>query len=370
MSKDQKKHQKAIKREKKKEDASRSYQERLSRHQERLSRHQEMLSRQRMNSLYPGISFAGEADPKFEELIRSTVAGLPFHSSCFPEWERDVYRVMKARGFPRACGKLRDLDKDAAKAGALPVDHEFMSSYGSKVFERCGCELVPFLLKNDVCFQPTDRDFVARFCKLDEVSMAGKSVFTSPYRPVSIINGVSYTVCFSNHAIEQIANRVHPTWQGYAGHGDVFALLHDTTHFVGCEILGESGRSQPAVAMFQRYLPSASVRAISTQSLVAAFCDDDGSGRYILIGYLPVALHDGFSVAKTYLRPGWCKTPEYLSYFNKSVPYDVGELLRSIGTEEHPANGFLHSHPDILRFFFILVDFLRFDAAAMIVSHM
>ncbi len=337
MNHDRKKHQKEVERRKRSEDKTRSL--------------EKTKALQRLKAAYPEIVFTGEAEPEFEKLIREAIARLPLHSQEIPDWERRVYRKIKSDGYLAAIQLLAELDVIAARSGALPVDLQFHCSLGHSTFLRCGEPLKTYLKKNDVWFRYGDGLIEAHFRKLDVERTPHGRVHISPLRPQAIIGDKRYTVGYSSHAMDQIARRVHPTWEQYAGHGEVFALFHDVTHFVPCGIKGDNGSAQPAVAMFQSYLPSQIRRGITSQAFVAHLTKDDGTGLYILIGYLPVGLSDGIATAKTYLRPGWCKTPEYSSYFNRELPRDVAERLREIGTEEHPGGAFLHSHPQLLRFF-------------------
>lgn len=337
MGQNQKKHRKAI--------------ERRGRAKQKASFEVRKNAQMKLSAQYPEIVFTGQADPAFELLIRDAVRLVPLHSQAFPDWERRVYRTIKSEGRLAALKLLGVLDSEAAKQGQPPLDWMFHSSYGDHVFLKCGPALDKHLLRNDVFFHFGDGHIQAHFSQLEREVTPYGTYFVSPARPKVMVSGHEYTVGYSVHAIEQLADRVHPSWRTYAGHGDVFPLLHDTTHFLGCTVRWQDNPQHPAFAMFSKYSPGQSRRGIPIQSFVASLEEDDGSGLYIRIGYFPVGLNGEVATAKTYLRPGWSKTPESAAYSKRDIPRSTAKLLREIGTDNDPGMSMLHSHPQVLGFF-------------------
>lgn len=301
---------------------------------------------------YPDIKFTGRAEPAFEQLIRESVARISFDSPAFPEWERRVYRTVKSHGYGEAYDLLRQLDTAAAEGGEPPRDPWFATNFGTQVFLGAGEGLEPFLLANDVVFTCSDRSIVGEFRQLRlEKSPSGQGrIRVSPKKPTVSIAGKEYVAGFSKHAMDQIADRVTPSWRRYAGHGDAFYFFHDCIHFAECKFT--HGDSPHGFSLFEKVTFGTNFRVIPKLVLThLPMITDDGSGIYARIGYCPVVLDGGFAKAKTFVPPGYSATPEAALYRDKTIPHEIRMRIKEVGTSEDPGHGFLHSDPALLHYF-------------------
>lgn len=322
-------------------------------HLEEKRRSREMIEKRRARAAqYPDVKFIGSAEPAFEQLIRESVTRISFDSPAFPEWERRVYRTVKSHGYGEAYHLLRKLDMAAAEDGGIPRDLWFATNFGNQVFLDAGKALEPLLLTNDVVFTCDRRTIVGQFRQLQlEKSATGQGrIRVSPKKPTVSIAGKIYVAGFSKHALDQIADRVTPSWRRYAGHGDAFYFFHDCLHFAECNLT--HSESPHGFSLFEKITFGTSARAIPKLVLThLPLIKDDGSGVFARIGYCPVVLDGSFAKAITFLPPGYSATPEATLYRDKSIPHEIRMRLKEIGTADDSGHGFLHADPALLAFF-------------------
>lgn len=314
-----------------------------------------------MSNPYPEFVFTGTADGQFKKLIREAVSRISFDSPDFAEWERSVFRTVKSSGWHEAFTLLKQLDGE--DHDQLPKEWRFKLNLGNQVFLLAGSSLKPFLLRNDVEFGICGQTIVANFRQLE----SGRGVLRSPHHPKVVIDGRSYVVGFKGtekiehngksieyHAIDRLKLRSAKEWFSYEGHGEIFHLLYDCKYLVGCTIKNnQKGVDQPAFSLFER------ISGLQSHWRVFKPMDlywwnvvpDDGSGRFVRIGYLPVDIDGSFANARTFLLPGWRATPEAALYDDNSLPTEIRDRLRGFGEADEPGYDSFHTDPILLRVF-------------------
>lgn len=312
---------------------------------------------------YPEIRYAGDADPAFEAAVR-TVAG---RSDFWDGWDltglppaarrnmRGLLRLVRSEGAGAAVFRiLREIGgeaavtrtKDSVAAGRpLAGDFELDCAFAAlplavrrEVFRRAAADLEPHLFYNNVFFEffagtnGSPDGFVGKFTRLKSRKGIGGTTYYSPYLPKIEVDGRPLIVGFSKHAIEQFFERFSPDWRTHAGHGSAFGLLY---HGVRYDPVSLSGGT-PA---FSFYVPCGN-DLFRTFRYVLGVLGEDAAGDernfYCRAGYCPAVAESIYFKAKTFLHPGYGKTPEAeLIRRSDLPPAEKRDLLRRAANLSH-----------------------------------
>jgi hypothetical protein len=330
MSRDQKKHEKQKKRERKvfeqKQHIFRIEKERLRRDQ------------------YPQIAVDPvNGDPEFVRLVRASLVGMDFDDrSLFQDGERKFYSLVRQYGFKHAYQRLQEVmqarfeqgDK-FGRIGAIQLLKGFGTTLLSRISEVERRRYMPF---NDVHVHIDQCDIIIMFSSL--LSARGKdgTTFYSRQKPTIEFEGKQWNVGFSRHAIERLCQRVNPRYIEYGFSGDAHALVGNCIYFEPVLLHG----NQPAFTFWDRcFTPPFSIYETYVKKILGEENVDLAGGEcYYRVGYCPVAFEGDFAKATTLLYPGYSATPEYgllqktpldrqakLGLSRQAVSNDVVEVL-------------------------------------------
>jgi hypothetical protein len=270
----------------------------------------------------PRFSFEpGDAEPGFVRLIREAASGVDLADPAqFDPWHRDVFRALARDGWPHA-RLLIALTGEASGLGFPAVLLHLLKTLGRVVFDRAGEEqLLSYIPVNDVQFLPRERGLVASFRALRRAKGPGGTAYFSGRRPAIRVDGRSLVVAFSIHAVGRACDRVVPTWKGYGGLGDAFALFEQCLQFEPCEVGGRPGFTfweNCAPGFFSGELPR----------LVLGAGPVEGRPYRFRVGYCPAVVEGAFFKAKTLLFPGYDGTPEHRAVLRSKLPWAEREAL-------------------------------------------
>jgi hypothetical protein len=275
-------------------------------------------------SKYPRFIFKREnADLEFFKLVQKATKNFNFND--LPEGIRYVYKESKKSGFESVFRSLKETFRnDPSSFEKLNI--RLALTIGEMVFGKLPKdEIEKYLPFNDFRFIPQENEIIVQCRALTRIRAGRGEMYHSRLRPTVEIDGSTYFVAFSKHAIHQICNRVHPFWMNYSGLGDVYAYLEENIYFEFCELLDGS----PAITFwdicgtksFWHYLYVKQV--LGEENLIP------GQGQpYFRVGYCPIAFEGEFINAKTLLLPGYSKTPEYSYIQNSTLSHAEKRSLR------------------------------------------
>jgi arsenate reductase-like glutaredoxin family protein len=152
-----------------------------------------------------------------------------------------------------------------------------------------------------------DRHWDVHCRSLKELKTSHGTLYQSPHRPTSRLNGVRREIAFTRHALLQLADRITPHWgDHYIGQTYVFGFLYECTYFGKTTL----SNGQPSLVVYNSCLRAGKYLRAFMRDLLNVGTDKELKGYYYIVGYCPVILDDGLAVAKTFLTPGYYQTPE------------------------------------------------------------
>ncbi len=138
---------------------------------------------------------------------------------------------------------------------------------------------------------------------------------------------------FTKHAVDAIADRMLFNLSSYAALGDVYAYFELCKHFEPCKVWDEGERSDELVDAITFYDDCSHERYCNHKYVeeVLGVSFDSANGKpYYRVGYCPVVLDGEFAIAKTFLLPGFTKTPEYTALLQSNIRSDERRRLKSM----------------------------------------
>ena len=281
----------------------------------------------------------GPAPQRLVSLVEAAVRSLRLDdTTVFTARDKQLLRVTKRCGFGRA------------SLTAAPEVLSLLFKVGQALYARMhGPAFERLLLDCDVRVFPLGNTLQARCYSLLRHAGPGGTIYYSPRLPAVSIGGRSYTVGFTRHAVEQVYERLVPSWRTFEGHSDAFQFIYGSTSFEPCELAG----SRPAVTFFADARPGCWAREY-VRRVVGPEPADSRQAYAFRVGYFPVALHGRFAVAKTLLLPGYKSTPEHALLRGWSAGRDPDGRLRQsafnlsaaylMATGDFSALRFYHEH--------------------------
>jgi hypothetical protein len=199
-------------------------------------------------------------------------------------------------------------------------------------------ELLPF---NDVRFHylGDNTDIVVECRSLLQLQRDGRTFYYSRLMPTAELEGKSYKIAFSEHAIDRIKDRIVPDWDQYAGLGDVYAYLEQCVYFEPCRLLNldRGGRNQQLALTFYDLCGNKQmgqyqyvIEVLGEENLNPAL-----GSPYYRVGYCPAFPdpNDEFINLRTLLFPGFKQTPEYGALMASSLSQDDKDRLAAVATD-------------------------------------
>jgi hypothetical protein len=302
----------------------------------------------------PPIRFTGKASPQFEEAVRQAASML---TAISPD---DIAYFEKL--LP-ACPSYLPAE--------MWVDNTLGMLIGWSVFRKLGSSFNETLLDNSIRFHATPSGVVGDFRSLKRMRLpdgfAGhiqrgeddRWMIYAPDAPVVTIDGAPRSVGYSIHALKRIAERLITDHTTYEGHLHLFTCLSNEQFCVESRMTLTMEQShvdmwKPCVRFFRRLLPDSRIDPLFGG--LGHLVDDDGTGKYVSIGYGSLRLDGPIAVVTTFLPPGYKGTQEQVIQFDVTIPEHLRKAVETLREQTpykylHPAN------PQVIRAYHELFGF-------------
>ena len=278
-------------------------------------------------------------NPEFVAIVKDAISRFDFAE--LGKTEQIAFSMMKEFGAEHALAaiqkNMRKLQEEGKNdAYIASADLQWLFSVGHAVFSHIPDDVKRrFLPMNDVEFQyPPGKVIVAKFRSLLAQKSSGGTIYYSRYEPTIDFEGKEYVVGFSTEALKRTCERTMKDPLRYASLGDVYAYFEDCQYFEPCTLrdggpafsfFDECSHHSPQLASSQRLL---SEKILGTKKVGPA------KGKlYYRVGYCPIVFDQGFAKAKTFLPPGFHKTPEYGVLNKAHMPSDTRRRLQRFATD-------------------------------------
>jgi hypothetical protein len=229
---------------------------------------------------------------------------------------RDYLKCVRKEGHAKAVVKLMEQFRDIATTESKRLRLLVMPAFklGQLLLDRLLLHDPTVFPTNDVEVHFRGNEIVLALSSMFQRSTTGGLVFHSRKRFTIDHGGSTFVLAFSRHAIDAICTRFKPDYQTYGGLGDAHALFSYLNYVEQVKLLDGA----PAIAIFdlcigpgyweydnyvKKCTPNAPIRGLRHR--VA------GQHEYgYRVGYCPIVFNESYAIAKTFLSPGYSKTPE------------------------------------------------------------
>jgi hypothetical protein len=266
------------------------------------------------------------ASPIFVDVVKSVLDQIDlFDATHFPPFVQDYFRNLKQHGVQvavdRAIPSIKKRIEDEASENQSPLstiklDPMFYlcSGLGQFIIDRIVEVDETLFPMNDIDVRYTENEVVLSLSSMVKRSAGGKEFFHSRRRLQVDVDSKKYILAFSQHTIDQICRRFRPDELSYGGLGEAHALFSELNY---AEVVtlpaGNLAVSifdfclSPGTWQYDNYvgrcLPGVSPRGPDDWK-------ESNRPYGYRIGYCPVDLISEYAVTRTYLPPGFSKTPE------------------------------------------------------------
>lgn len=309
-------------------------------------------TRRRKLSEYPEFVMGRtDADPKFISAVLDAVKQFDFlDTSSLGSGQQDFLKLCKTKGFAAALQILNSLpsinlgEKQLTGRKKLSIA---ISGVGSHLLSLIPLEVrEKYMPYNDVSVDLKNREIRLNFSSMDSVSGKGGRIYFSRNRPTVDFDGVSHTVAFSRHSVEQICKRYNPNYLSYRAAGDVHAFFSTCVYFEPVSLFGD----QPAFALYDM----CGNKGYDQYNLYTVEIFGEANVRpgegdmYYRLGYCPVVFENGFAKAKTFIRPGFRSTPEYgIALRSRMDAHEKQSFLNRISDDSGNESEKVNTHDNI-----------------------
>lgn len=276
-------------------------------------------------SKYPKIRIESKlANNSFVKVVAKTLDQIDLaNPSLLPKETRKFLEILKNQGRPWALANL-------IGGSRLKNVGQFLTLL-AKPSNDLGEVIVKHVLQSDPESFPTNDiqvGFIGNEIVVGLSSMLIRQtdsgdIYHSRKRLKVKIEDKDYIVAFSKHAINAVCNRFKPSYQTYLGLGDAHALFSSLNYCELCTLVdGNSSISifdlclAPGCWEYDNYVERCAPN-LATKAANSVWSKDYIPYGY-RVGYFPIVLADGYAIAKTFLPPGFSKTPERKLIYDKA----------------------------------------------------
>lgn len=275
-------------------------------------------------SIYPDIVINADCeDPEFRKVVGEIASGFSYEDDAHcPPHIRDHYRVIALIGWRKWYAALKaqmyrehvfrvPAERDL-QVHAVPVFLHF----GTWLFEHLPPRYTSrFTPETFFRIDQYRNVLVVSFTLMKRVEEKGQRLYTPQCEPTIRMQGVEWKIGLYPHALNRLCSRLVPqSALTYSNCVDVFHRFNQgMLQFVPVSLADGSVAARvdfrpPLGTVF--YEPYAAwVRRVLTLPDTHDFAGDGWWS--IVLGYLPLHVQGKYARAKTFLLPGFCKTPEY-----------------------------------------------------------
>lgn len=329
----------------KKEDRKKQ-KKRLKEQKRAAERRQYQAAIERANR-YPRIRvFPAGGDPEFVAEIERLVSEFSFDDpECCSETLRVHYETIAELGLQHYFFKVNEEAiseyPDKAVRDALVERHlmKVYSHFGDWLFRQ-----LPSRFKEaeppTYFFRTTlaDTSIEVRCALLETVGEPGNLLYIPPEKPTVVMQGAKWKVGLYHHALERMCRRLHlGMTRSYSDYLHLHTVLNEkmlayepVTLTDGSEAL-RVDLDMPLTTAFYDYYARYTKKILGLPE-THVFSEQDV--MYTVIGYLPLQVQGPYARAKTFLLPGFSKTPECELARRKAATPAERLLLQAMTDEE------------------------------------
>ena len=281
-----------------------------------------------------------DGNPEFVDIVKQAIRRFDFAE--LNKTEQIAFGIMKQFGKAHALASIqknmRKLQEEGKNDAYLAsADIQWLCSVGHAIFLHIPDNVKrSFLPMNDVQFLYRSKVIVVKFRRLlTQKSPDWGTTYYSRYKPTIDFEGKKYVVGFSTKALKRVCERRGMDPLRYADLGEAYAYFEDCQYFEPCTLrdgnlafsfFDECSHHSPQLASSQRLL---SEKILSPKEV------DPTKGKlYYRVGYCPIVLDQGFAKAKTFLFPGFNKTPER-ALDKAHMPLDTKRRLQRLAKDSN-----------------------------------
>lgn len=254
------------------------------------------------------------ASPSFAAVVKSIVEKIDlFDENLFSPLVQQHYRNLKLHG-----DKYATLES-VRTSGRHITSEVDLGMFGIWITNQLGRAIVNeldigLLPMNDVEVHFIGHEIVLALSSMLQRNVDGKEIFHSRNRLQIEVESRAFILAFGKHTIDAICNRFRPDFQTYFGLGEAHAIFSYLNY---AEVV-RLPEGNLAVSIFDfcmgpetwqyrnyvgRCLPGVPPRG-------PEIWHETHRPYGYRIGYCPIDLVDGYAITRTFLPPGFAKTPE------------------------------------------------------------
>lgn len=248
--------------------------------------------------------------------------------SLFTSEEIDVFHYGAEHGPDE---RFQQLLRRPARVPTVDGPQMLGTKLGQLAFDRIPRQLLmQFIPAHDCTISPLGNRINLLFRSLPTHRHQGGTLYFSPHRPTVVLNGKTFVVGFALHVMQNLSERLNVHWDRYAGLGDVFPVFHDCLHFE-VATLRDGG---PAISFFDECPPDF-WRWKYVSEIISPKAGIDPAGKYYYrVAYCPVVEAGDYLLAKTFLPPGYGKTPEREALERSRLPFEERRRIADLASRD------------------------------------
>ena len=329
----------------------RKKQKQRTKENKRAARHRDYLAAEAKANRYPPIVIdSSGANPAIVDAVRQILSGFSYDDpECCDQVTLNNYLLLRTVGprerYLRVREQLEARYQSEQEAAAAVEYHavQFHQHLGEWIFRRLPEQFTtPFSPEHFYRVDITDRGLFVRFELLASVGEPHNPLYVPPTKPTVVMQGVRWQVGLYRHALEQLCARLQCTdTHGYASYLALYFrftngyLVYEPVQLPHGQEALRVDFELPLTTNFYDYYP---VYARRMLGLPEDHVFKESDRLFAVLGYLPLHVQGKYARAKTFLLPGFFKTPEYALYCKKAQTTEERRLLLAM-TDENRRTG-------------------------------
>jgi hypothetical protein len=297
-------------------------------------------------SLYPDIMVNADCeDPVFRQAVIDVVDRYSHtdDAHCPPE-TREHYLTIAKIGWKAWYLKMQDTafqshpDRRTAKLALHKATLPHLLHFGTWIFQQLPAQYTERF--SPACFFRVDQvhtALIVSFTLIESVEDKGQRLYIPPWKPTIQMQGVNWEVGLYPHALDRLCSRLVP--QGaltYSKCIDVFYRFSQNMLQFAPVTLADG--QQAARVAFSPPLGTVFYEAYAAQvrgllELPETYDFGRDGPWSIVVGYLPLHIQGRYARAKTFLLPGFAKTPEHTLFRSTKTTGPERAMLMSMTDE-------------------------------------
>ncbi len=264
-------------------------------------------AKRRRQALYPEVELVGaeHAPPNLVAAVRRAIKRLDFEK--LESRVRGVLQLLKQT--PDALNRHL-VHVDATRHGlGRTVQGTVAFGIGQQLVDLIGADVMRNWVPYNMFRVRVGSPLRVRMISLRAVKSPQGTLYFARKSGCLIIEGTSFPIGWSRHALDQLCNRITPKWPTYIGLMSVWSFLR-----YGVRTYTMLPGGEPAFVSFYRCTPR-SWHEVYAKRILGVPKLDPKFDYYYRMGYCPIAMENRDKMmvvrATTLLPPGFRQTPEH-----------------------------------------------------------